>query len=207
MAIIRNVIANKNNNNPQKKLNSFDYKTYNKLIVTANPDSIDGRIDSSAAYKDFNKKEINIDSSDYKFKEIITKQHLFQTEKVSQYQFANKKLKETVLGSKMAGFKQPVYEVIAFNLQSISIYDSKYELFETKHESPIADNAPSNYNYKLLDTVPIKGRNTYMIYFKNKKKRKSNGLEGVLYIDQENFAVAKAVMRIKAVLDISGIHE
>lgn len=207
LAIIRNVIANKNNNNPQKKLNSFDYKTYNKLIVTANPDSIDGRIDSSAAYKDFNKKEINIDSSDYKFKEIITKQHLFQTEKVSQYQFANKKLKETVLGSKMAGFKQPVYEVIAFNLQSISIYDSKYELFETKHESPIADNAPSNYNYKLLDTVPIKGRNTYMIYFKNKKKRKSNGLEGVLYIDQENFAVAKAVMRIKAVLDISGIHE
>ncbi len=45
-----------------------------------------------------------------------------------------------------------------------------------------------------------------MIYFKNKKK-KTYALEGVLYIDEENFAVAKAVMRIKAVLDISGIHE
>ena len=206
LAIIRKVIASKNNNNPQKKLSSFEYKTYNKLIVTANPDSIDGRIDSSAAYKDFNKKEINIDSSDYKFKEIISKQHLFQTEKVSQYQFGNNKLKETVLGSKMAGFKQPVYEIIAFNLQSISIYDSKYELFETKHESPISNSALADYNYKLLDTVAIKGRNTYMIYFKN-KKRKSNALEGVLYIDQENYAVAKAVMRIKAVLDITGIHE
>ena len=206
LTIIKKVIANKNKNNPQKRLSSFEYKTYNKLIVTANPDSIDGRIDTSAAYKDFNKKEINIDSSDYKFKEIITKQHLFQTEKVSQYQFGNKKLKETILGTKMAGFKQPVYEIIAFNLQSISIYDSKYELFETKHQSPIADNAFSDYNYKLLDTVPIKGRNTFMIYFKN-KKRKTNALEGVLYIEQENFAVAKAVMRIKAVLDISGIHE
>lgn len=206
LAILRKVIANKNNNNPQKKLNNFEYKTYNKLIVTANPDSIDGRIDSSAAYKDFNKKEINIDSSDYKFKEIISKQHLFQTEKVSQYQFANNKLKETILGSKMAGFKQPIYEIIAFNLQSISIYDTKYELFETKHESPISNNAIADYNYKLLDTVAIKGRNTYMIYFKNKKRR-SNRLEGVLYIDQENFAVAKAVMRIKGVLDISGIHE
>lgn len=206
LTIIKKVIANKNKNNPQKKLNSFEYKTYNKLIVTANPDSIDGRIDTSATYKDFNKKQINIDSSDYKFKEIITKQHLFQTEKVSQYQFGNNKLKETILGTKMAGFKQPVYEIIAFNLQSISIYDSKYELFETKHQSPIADNAFSDYNYKLLDTVPIKGRNTFMIYFKN-KKRKTNALEGVLYIDQENFAVAKAVMRIKAVLDISGIHE
>jgi len=206
LAILRKVIANKNSNNPQKKLNSFDYKTYSRLIVTANPDSIDGRIDSSAAYKDFNKKEINIDSSDYKFKEIISRQHLFQTEKVSQYQFGSNKLKETVLGSKMAGFKQPVYEIIAFNLQSISIYDSKYELLETKHESPISNSALADYNYKLLDTVAIKGRNTYMVYFKN-KKRKSNALEGVLYIDQENYAVAKAVMRIKAVLDISGIHE
>ncbi|WP_316633220.1 DUF5686 family protein [uncultured Flavobacterium sp.] len=207
LTIIKKVIANKNKNNPQKKLSSFEYKTYNKLIVTANPDSIDGRIDSSAAYKDFNKKEINIDSSDYKFKEIISKQHLFQTEKVSQYQFGNNKLKETVLGTKIAGFKQPIYEIIAFNLQSISIYDSKYELLETKYENPISNTAPSNYNYKLLDTVNIKERETYMIYFKNKQKRKSSGLEGVLYIDQENFAVAKAVMRIKGVLDISGIHE
>ena len=46
-----------------------------------------------------------------------------------------------------------------------------------------------------------------MIYFKNKKKRRASGLEGVLYIDQNNFAVAKAVMRIKGVLDISGIHD
>jgi len=207
LTIIKKVIANKNQNNPQKRLNSFEYKTYNKLIVTANPDSIDGRIDSSAAYKDFNKKKINIDSSDYKFKEIINKQHLFQTEKVSQYQFGDHTLKETVLGTKMSGFKQPIYEIIAFNLQSISIYGSRYELFETKYENPISNGAPSNYNYKLLDTVNIKGRETYMIYFKNKQKRKSSGLEGVLYIDQENFAVAKAVMRIKGVLDISGIHE
>ncbi|MFZ0597796.1 MAG: DUF5686 family protein [Flavobacterium sp.] len=207
LTIIRKVIANKNKNNPQKKLSSFEYKSYNKLIVTANPDSIDGRIDSTAAYKDLNKKRINIDSSDYKFKEIISKQHLFQTEKVSQYQFGNNKLKETILGTKMAGFKQPVYEIIAFNLQSISIYGAKYELFETKYENPISNGAIQSYNYKLLDTVNIKGRETYMIYFKNKQKRKASGLEGVLYIDQENFAVAKAVMRIKGVLDISGIHE
>ena len=207
LMIIRKVIANKTTNNPQKKLNSFEYKTYNKLIVTANPDSIDGRIDTSAAYKDLNKRIINIDSSDYKFKEIVSKQHLFQTEKVSQYQFGNNKLKETVLGTKIAGFKQPIYEVLAFNLQSISIYDSKYELFETKYENPISNNAPSNYNYKLLDTVSIRGRDTYMIYFKNKSKHRASGLEGVLYIDKENFAIAKAVMRIKGVLDISGIHE
>ncbi|TDE54917.1 DUF5686 family protein [Flavobacterium sp. GT3P67] len=207
LAIIKKTIENKDNNNPQKKLRSFEFKSYNKLIVTANPDSIDGRIDSVFVQKSIGKQFSKIDSSDYKFKEVISKQHLFQTEKVSQYQFANARLKETILGTKMAGFKQPVYEVIAFNLQSFSIYDSSYELFETKYNSPIANDALKDYNYKLLDSLIIDGRNTYMIYFKNKKKRKASGLEGVLYIDQNNFAVAKAVMRIKGVLDISGIHD
>ncbi|WP_310381691.1 DUF5686 family protein [Flavobacterium sp.] len=207
LAIIKKVIENKNSNDPQKKLSSFEFKSYNKLIVTANPDSIQGRIDSVFIEKSIGREFSKIDSTDYKFKEVISKQHLFQTEKVSQYQFNNSKLKETILGTKMAGFKQPVYEIIGFNLQSFSIYDNYYELFETRYNSPISIDSPLDYNYKLLDTVLINGRNTDVIYFKNKKKSKAAGLEGVLYIDQNNYAVAKAVMRIKGVLDISGTHE
>lgn len=207
LAIIKKVIENKNSNDPQKKLSSFEFKSYNKLIVTANPDSIQGRIDSVFIEKSIGRAFSKIDSADYKFKEVISKQHLFQTEKVSQYQFNNSKLKETILGTKMAGFKQPVYEIIGFNLQSFSIYDNHYELFETRYNSPISIDSPLDYNYKLLDTTTIKGRNTYVIYFKNKKKSKAAGLEGVLYIDQNNYAVAKAVMRIKGLLDISGTHE
>ncbi|MEZ7506430.1 DUF5686 family protein [Flavobacterium sp. Arc2] len=207
LAIIRKVIANKQNNNPQEKLSSFEFKSYNKLIVSANPDSLKGAIDSVFIEKKIGKTFSKIDSSAYKFKEIVRKQHLFQTEKVSQYQFGNQKLKETILGTKMAGFKQPIYEILAFNLQSFSVYDSRYELFETKYNSPIATDALNDYNYKLLDTISLDGRMSYMIYFKNKKKSKASGLEGVLYIDQNNFAISKAIMRIKGVLDISGIHE
>jgi hypothetical protein len=207
LSIIRKVIQNKNNNNPQKKLKSFQFKAYNKLIITANPDSINGSIDSVFIEKKNRRQFSKIDSSDYQFKKIISKQHLFQTEKVSQFQFNEKGLKETVLGTKMAGFKQAVYEIIAFNLQSFSIYDKRYELFETKYNSPIADNALSNYNFKLLDTASIENRNTFVIYFKNKKQKNAAGLEGILYIDQNTFAVAKAIMRIKGVLNISGTHE
>ncbi|MEZ7499095.1 DUF5686 family protein [Flavobacterium sp. Arc3] len=207
LAIIRKVIANKQNNNPQEKLSSFEFKSYNKLIVSANPDSLKGAIDSVFIEKKIGKTFSKIDSSACKFKEIVRKQHLFQTEKVSQYQFGNQKLKETILGTKMAGFKQPIYEILAFNLQSFSVYDSRYELFETKYNSPIATDALNDYNYKLLDTISLDGRMSYMIYFKNKKKSKASGLEGVLYIDQNNFAISKAIMRIKGVLDISGIHE
>jgi hypothetical protein len=203
-AIITKVIQQKNNNNPQKKLNSFQFKSYNKLLVTANPDSIVGKIDTlfvNAVTKD---KIITIDSSDYKFKKIIDKQHLFLTEKVSQFQFEKPHLKETILGTKMAGFKEPIYEFLGFSLQSFSIYDDKYELFETKYKSPISNTALDEYRYKILDTVAIDNREVLVLYFKNKNNK---GLEGLLYIDQENYAVAKAIMRIRGVLNITGIHE
>ena len=206
-AIIKQVIQRKDYNNPQKKLNTFQFKTYNKLLVTANPDSIIGRIDSVFVYETLGKRFKKIDSSDYKFKKIIEKQHLFLTEKVSQFQFSKPVLKETILGTRMAGFKEPIYELLSFSLQSFSIYDSKYELFETKYISPISNNALKDYRYKLLDTTRIDNREVFVVYFKNKKKQKSSGLEGLLYVDAENFAIAKAIMRIRSVLDITGTHE
>lgn len=206
-AIIRKVIQNKDANNPQKKLNSFQFKTYNKLLVSANPDSVNGRIDSVFVNTKSGRKFQKIDSSDYKFKKIISKQHLFLTEKVSQFQFKKPVLKETILGTRMAGFKEPIYELLGFNLQSFSIYDSNYELFETKYESPITTNSFKDYRFKLLDTTAIENREVFVIYFKNKKRQKKSGLEGLLYVDAENFAIAKAIMRIRGVLDVSGTHE
>jgi hypothetical protein len=83
----------------------------------------------------------------------------------------------------MAGFKQPVYEILSFNLNhfQFTIGTTNYL---NKYHSPIADDATYDYNYKLLDTVAIDGRLSYMIYFKNKKRSKAAGLEGILYIDQ-----------------------
>ena len=203
--LVANVIAHKNDNNPQKKLKSFEFKSYNKLVVTANPDSIVGKIDTLYFEPNSREKIVKIDSSDYKFKKIISKQHLFLTEKVSQFQFEKPLLKETIIGTKMAGFKEPIYELLGFGLQSFSIYDDKYELFETKYKSPISKNALQEYRYEILDTTKIDNRAVIVVYFKNKISTK--GLEGLLYIDQKQFAIAKAVMRIRGVLDITGLHE
>ena len=205
--VIRKVISNKKNNNPQEVLKSFKFKSYNKLLITANADSLKGTIDSVFMTKSNQKYFSKVDSSEYKFKKIIEKQHLFETEKVSEFQFKNKKLKETVIGLKMSGFKQPVYEILGFNLQSFSVYDNQYELFKTKYKSPISNDVTSDYSYKLLDTIDINNHKTFAIYFKNRKKVNESGLEGLLFIDSENFAVAKAIMRVKNVLDITGIHD
>lgn len=204
-SIIKKVIAKRDENNPQKKLAYFEFNAYNKLMVTASPDSIKGKIDSIFVDKDFGKELSKIDSTEFKFKKIIDKQHLFLAEKVSTFQFARPILKETILAAKMAGFKEPIYELFGFNLQSFSIYDDKYELFETNYKSPISKNATREYRYSINDTVSIDNRETYVIYFKNIKKKK--GLEGILFIDSQNFSVAKAIMQTKGVINITAIHE
>ena len=204
--IIKAAINGKSLNDPQRKLSSFRYKTYNKLIVTANPDSISGQLDSVFVYEKVGRRLQKIDSTSFKFKKIIEKQHLYQTEKISEFNFNSKQgLKENVLATRMAGFKQPLYEFIGLKLQSYSVYDN-IDLFENKYEGPLSENALNEYNYRILDTVSIENRKAYMIYFTPRRKKKKNKLEGILYIDQSNYAVAKAIFRVKNVLDITSTH-
>ncbi|MGK4566858.1 hypothetical protein [Flavobacterium sp. 3HN19-14] len=100
IAVMKLAIREKNHNNPQRKLSSFEFKSYNKLVITANPDSIDSAVDSIFIEKKGKHIFSKIDSSEFRFKRMITKRHLFQTEKVSQFQFAENHLKETILGTK-----------------------------------------------------------------------------------------------------------
>lgn len=205
--IIRKAIRGKIINDPQQKLNSFSYKTYERLIVTANPDSIAGNLDSIYAYEKAARIFKKIDSTEYKFKKLIEKRHIYQTEKVSEFLFnKDQGLKENVLATRMAGFKQPLYEFIGLKLQSYSVYTNDIDILETKYAGPLASNALKEYHYKILDTVSIDSRDVYMIYFTPKNKKKKKKLDGIIYLDTKNYGVAKAVFRVKNVLDVTSTH-
>ncbi len=199
--LLQKVLDKTNYNDPQLRSKNFEFKAYNKLIVTANPDSISNKIDTVFISKKIKK----IDSTSYIFKKIVTKNHLFETEKVSMFQFANGKIKETILGTKMAGFREPVYEVLGFALQSFSIYDQKYKLLGKTFHSPIAKKSIRKYNYKILDTIIIQNRKTIVLYFNHKNK--TTPLEGILYIDTKNYGIAKAVFRNRTILDVSSSYD
>lgn len=205
--IISMAISLRDQNNPAKKLDSYEFKGYNKLLITANPDSIKVEFDTIIKRNLFGKRKQKIDSSLYKFKKIIDYRDLIQTEKASLFQFDGKHFKENILGVKMSGLKKPIYEILGFNLQSYSIYDESYTLLETKYNSPIATDAIADYHFKILDSINIEDRKTFLIFFKNKKLSRAAGLEGLLFIDSKSFAVAKSIMHIGGVLDISGVHD
>ncbi|RZJ68641.1 MAG: carboxypeptidase-like regulatory domain-containing protein [Flavobacterium sp.] len=206
--IIKNAIHNKSQNDPKLKLKTFKMNAYNKLLITANPDSIAGRIDSVFIAKHTPRPIfVKIDSSDYNFKQYISKFHLFESEKVSKYEFAQDIFKENISGAKMGGFSQPVYEIMGIELHSFWIYDKTYELLTTKYNSPIAGDALEDYDYEFVGDETIGGRNTAKIAFRSNKKRKSKDLYGVLFIDLQNFAIAKAEIRFLGVLNLEAVHE
>ena len=206
-AIMEKAIASRFTNNPQKAVESFALDSYSRLIVTANPQSVPAEIDTLVKRTWYGKKYIRIDSTLHKFKKLVTRQHLFETEKVSRLEFDGTHFKETVTGMRMSGFREPIYEILGFNLQSFSLYRERYELFGTQYNSPVSGNARSDYFYKLLDSAQVQGRKTYIIGFKNKRSRKKAGLQGELWIDAQNFAIAHARIGTSGMLNIVGIHQ
>lgn len=209
LRIVRKTLENRDANNPEKALRSFRFTAYNRLLVTAQPDSVNGALDS--VYKiqpDGVKKLVRIDSSNFELKQQLDKAHLYITEKVSEYSFNRAKgRRETVLATRMAGFKEPVYELLGIQLQSFSFYENSYTVFGTRYTNPIAPGALSVYDYKILDTLTEQERPSYMIYYKPKRSGKTAGLEGVLYIDTETFALQEAIAQLKGVIDVNAEQE
>ena len=203
LRIIRNAIKNKKQNNIELALSSFKFNAYNKLVITANPDSISGEIDSLYKMKNGIKEFVKIDSSNYEFKKQLDRTHLYLTEKISNYTFeSGKKKKETILASRMAGLQQPIYEFLAITIQDFDFYDDTYTIVGTKYANPIADNALKQYDYKVLDTVKNTQGNSFMIYYKPKKKEDIAGLQGVLYIDNQSFAITSAIAELRGIVDV-----
>lgn len=203
LQIIRNAIKNKPKNDIEKSLNTFKFNTYNKILVTANPDSISGNIDTVYVLKDGKKQFKKLDSSNFKFKKEIDKSHLYISEKISEFQFQKGKgKKEVILASRMAGLKQPIYELLAVTFQDLSFYNEYYVLAGTKYVNPIADDALKTYQYKILDTVKTESGNSILIYFKPKEKKETLGIEGVLYIDSQSFALTKAIAELKGMINV-----
>lgn len=203
--IIKKVIENKKKNDPTKVLSSFQYKNYEYLQVTANPDSISPKIDTIFKKNWLGKPFIGLDSTNYKFKKMVEKQHLYQTEKVNIIQFVHAKSKETILATRMAGFDQPLYDYLGLKLVSYSVYENPIEILEIPVQNPISNYGRRLYMYKLIDTVSIAGRKAFRVYFQPKKFNE-NKLRGLLYIDSESYAISKAYYRIYGVVKIEATY-
>ncbi len=188
--IIKEAIRKKNLNNPEKSLNSYSYKSYNKFTITED-----------------NKATIDIqDTTNVDIKQLINKAHSFLSEKISIHQFRKKTgEKETVLATRMTGFEEPIYNVLGIKVQSNSLYNEDYTIFENKYIGPLSNRALRNYYYKILDTTQDKNP-AFVILFQPRKSKKYASLEGVLYIDMNTLAIQKAIIELRGELNVMATH-
>lgn len=203
--IIKKIYDNQHKNDPEQALPNYQYKNYEYTQITANPDSISGQIDPVFRRNIFGKVKVKMDSSNYKFKKLVEKNHIYQTEKVNLIQHSRNDNKETIIATRMAGFKEPIYEYLGLKLISYSVYENPFEILEIPLKNPISTIGRRLYVYNLIDSVQIQGRKTYRIYFQPKKIR-SNRLRGLIYVDAQSYAIAKAHFRIYGIVNIDATY-
>jgi hypothetical protein len=200
---IKKVIALKTKNDPK----NFELTSYNKVIVTADPNSSIGYIDTIFKIKKGIKSIKSLDSSDYKFKKIVSKQHLYQTEKISSLSKTDNYLKEQIISTKMAGFKEPIYEYFALELSPFSLYQKKIKITEKEYINPISEKGLKEYYFAFEKKTIIDSRKITIISFTPKINRKHTNLSGSLYIDEEKLSIAKAILKTSGKLKITSLHE
>lgn len=205
LAIIKKVIALKVKNNYKNVLKYYKYDSYNKLLVTGSPDSISGKIDT--VYKIHNGKKtlVKLDSSNFELKKELMARHLYLAEKIATHYFQKgKPEKEKVIAVRMAGLKNPFYELLAINFENFNFYNNIFDVMGNRYKSPLGKNALKYYRYKILDTL---SNNTYLLYYKSKKIIKKVGLEGVLYIDNKTFALKKGLAELKGFIAVKATQK
>lgn len=189
--LIRNAIKRRDLNDPEKKLEGYQYSSYSKFIID----------------NQFSGMQMSSDSTSASMRTIINEGRAFLSEKVSKHFYRSQKgRKEKVIGIETAGFKEPVYNVLAMEVNPLSLYKKDYKLYKTEYAGPLANNALNNYEYKILDTTKTE-RPAYVVYFKPKREKVVAGLEGILYLDTQSLAIQQAKAQLLGAIRLEVTHD
>lgn len=196
--LVKNVVRVQNNS---KLLTiNHNYSYYEKTVVSAHPDSISSTIDT--IYKNRKKNKFSIDSSSYKFKKLVTKQHLYQFEKVSDVFIKNSTKKEEILGIKMAGLKQPIYELIGQEFMPTDFTKENLKFLTFTIKNPVSLNGSKKYIFSIDTNYKTNNTNLVKLNFNSTTLFKKNKVNGYYIVNKNTFAIQKAVFIINGIVNI-----
>lgn len=187
--IIERVLENRDSNNSEK-LSSFSYTAYNKMHFTYQEDTAFNR-ENTLVYLD----SILPDSSNIRLKKKLDNHYAMLIESVSQrfFQYPAKN-SEKVISSKVSGFSDPSFTMLATQFQSFSFYSNFVTLFEKNYLNPISTGSTNKYLFLLQDTFITDLLDTlYVISFKPRLGTNFDGLKGVLYINTNGYAIQNVI--------------
>jgi hypothetical protein len=200
--IIRNVIANKPNNN-KRKLDAYQYEVYNKVEFDLN--RIPKEMRERKIFKPIQFVFDNVDSINSGEKPSLP---IFITESISDmYYRSNPTLKKEVIrANKITGIENTsITSVMGDMYQNINIYDNHILVFGKDFVSPISDNGFFYYKYYLEDSLFIGNTRCYQIRFKSKRPQELC-FSGNMWISDTTWAVKRLEMSIPKDANINFIN-
>lgn len=190
--LFRKVVKHKDENDV-KKLEAYQYETYNKIEIDIN--NISQKMKKRRLLKPFDFVFENIDSSHADEKPSLP---MFITETLSDFYFKKnpKFKKEIIKASKVAGIKnESVSQVLGNMYQQVNIYDNAILVIDKNFTSPLSDNGLLFYRYYLIDSLFLDNHWCYHLQFKPRRKQELAFI-GNMWIADTTFAVKRLEMSI-----------
>lgn len=189
--IIRKAVAAKSENN-YKKIDGFDYKSYNKIEVDFN--KISEKLRERRITQKVNKaiEEIGTLTDDEGNVLLPT----FISESVSHYYYRNnpRLSKEIIEKTNIKGIGVTdgslTSQLIGSTFQQYNFYTNQVDVLNKNFASPIADDWKFIYDYYLADSTYFGDNFCYKIDFTPKRKQ-DLAFAGSIWIDKESWAIAQ----------------
>ena len=188
IALMKRAIKHKSKNDYRKSIYKYAYTKYYKFLVSAYTDKIKNEFDTIYNKED---KIVRIDSSLYELKNDLKDKDMFIMETVSKINAVGGTEKAKVMAQRVAGLKNPMYELLALQLAGQSVYDDSYKFLFQKYLGPFSSVSLKQYDYEIDDTLQIQNRDVIVVDYKNTKKPL---ISGKIFLDKQSLAIAKMTL-------------
>ncbi|MDQ1858688.1 hypothetical protein [Chryseobacterium sp. WLY505] len=172
------------NENSPKSLGSYSYKSYEKISLDIDEDSLSQFNQYFNDLNIFKKKREKDSLNNITARKIFSKSKLFLWERAQEFLYSKKYgEKINILDNRISGLKQPIYEMIALQQSNRDVVPEQIK--------------PENrglYRFFLSDTVTLDGRKNFVIRFREvnyKKPDRKRKYNGAIYIDTETYGLKK----------------
>lgn len=200
--IIRNIIKNKDRNNPANL--NYSCRSYNKIQVDLN--NIDDDVKKRKVFNQFKFIWDYVDTNAITGKTYLP---IFITESLSDYfyQSSPRLEKEIIKATKISGVNnESVAQFTGKVYQNINIYDNYINIFDQGLISPIANAGQVYYKYMLVDSAFIGNRWCYQISFKPRRKMEPT-FTGDFWVNDSTWAIVKMQVRLAELVNLNFVND
>jgi len=201
LALVHHIIARKPYNNPDK-VENYQYEAYNRLEADL----------QRMSYETFSKIPL-LKSYKFIYSSLDTVSEgepylpLYLTETISDFYFRGhpRKQREFIRASMVQGVNnESIVKYLGTLYQNVNIYKNYIPVFDKKFISPISNDGPFFYHYKIRDTQQIYGHRAILVQFIPRRAGESC-FTGDFWVIDSVYAIQRVSMDVSKLANLNWV--